>query len=413
MVAVPAGGFTLGCTPANGGCRADDSPPVEVHLSAFAIDKTEVTNEAYAAFLGERGNTCGPEPCLYEGTRNRGRRHPILTRTSEGGWTVTEGREAYPVELVTWYGATAYCSWVGRRLPTEAEWEKAARGADARFYPWGSAEPSCELANYADCAERGEADTVPVGSLPAGASPYGALDMAGNVREWVADRYDIDYYSTAPKVDPTGPDEGFRRSIRGGKRGNAGSVWDRRFGVQGGEHLRAFYRDSGQPSFGTAFLGFRCAASIEPSDDAAVGDVRKARTPPPPAPAVEPEPETAEATPDPGRPALPAPEPVDGCEEFANHISVCKPFSCRFPHPLDPGFMVQRTVFGRDGMDCYSEETMPKPDDAVLRCRYPFATWDKVAEAYEPTTDAPTAATNLQKHSEHCQITCPECAQVD
>jgi formylglycine-generating enzyme required for sulfatase activity len=186
MVHVPAGEFTMGSDE----WRDDEKPAHTVYLDAFYIDETEVTNAQYRACVEAGG--CDP---LEDTTFYR-----------FGNYA------QHPVVSVSWNDADAYCRWAGKRLPTEAEWEKAARGTDGRTYPWGES-VDCDHAQYAECEPRGD---MPVGSKPKGTSPYGALDMAGNVSEWVADWYDSGYYSQSPSSNPRGPDSGESRVVRGG-----------------------------------------------------------------------------------------------------------------------------------------------------------------------------------------------------
>jgi len=165
------------------------------------------------------------------------------------------GFDQHPAVNVSWDGADAYCRRSGRRLPSEAEWEKAARGPDGSIYPWGNAAPTGQLANFADQSSGssspendGFAHSSPVGSYLAGASPYGALDMAGNVWEWVSDWYDANYYANSPAVNPQGPATGSFRVLRGGSWNGDTSF------------LRAAYRGGDVPYDAVNFdFGFRCA----------------------------------------------------------------------------------------------------------------------------------------------------------
>jgi formylglycine-generating enzyme required for sulfatase activity len=196
-----------------------EQPVHTVYLDAFYIDKTEVTNAQYRECV-EVGACGAPSGSYYDNALYA--QHPVV-------W-------------VNWNEANNYCRWAGKRLPTEAEWEKACRGTDGRTYPWGEG-IDCGYAQYADCAGK----TLLVGSRPKGASPYGALDMAGNVWEWVADRYDLDYYSQSPERNPPGPDSGERRVIRGGS-------------LEDNEYLaRCANRYWYYPGHGLNDVGFRCA----------------------------------------------------------------------------------------------------------------------------------------------------------
>lgn len=195
MIYIPAGSFTMGSRDGD----SYEQPEREVELTnAFWVDKTEVTNSMFVAFLNSQDNQDADENQYYEPNKEFSQIHP-----SDKTWSVDPGKDNYPVNYVSWFAARDYCSWVGARLPTEAEWEYAARGTDKRNkYPWGSTDPKTDKTLVNRLGIRGE--TASVGSFPNGASPFGILDMAGNVAEWVFDGASPSY-SNLPITDPVNP----------------------------------------------------------------------------------------------------------------------------------------------------------------------------------------------------------------
>jgi formylglycine-generating enzyme required for sulfatase activity len=222
MVYVPAGEFVMG----GDFGEFDEEPRHKVWLDAFYIDKNEVTNEEYRRCV--RARRC--RRSLADGDRRyNGPRQPVVS--------------------ISWHDARAYCAFAGgKRLPTEAEWEKAARGTDERRYPWGN-ELRRECVNLRD-AEDGFRHTAPVGSFPCGASPYGALDMAGNAWEWCEDWWDGGYYRVSPARNPKGPP----RSPRG-RRCMRGGTWKYEVGF----FVTTTNRSHTFPTKRTPWVGFRCA----------------------------------------------------------------------------------------------------------------------------------------------------------
>jgi sulfatase modifying factor 1 len=242
MAVVPCGELRMGAP--DGGGATDERPQHVVSLSAFCLDRHEVTNVRYAECV--RAGVCAPPYSPASATR--------ATYYSDAAYA------DYPVLHVDWELAAAFCVWTGKRLPTEAEWEKAARGGcdvappatcgaeDERTYPWGDEAPTCAVANSAGCG----GDTAPVDAHTAGAGPYGLEDLAGNVAEWTADWYDATGYGGCADgcTDPRGPADGTARVVRGGS-------WN-----DPAESLRVTHRTAQPPSFAGDALGFRCAASI-------------------------------------------------------------------------------------------------------------------------------------------------------
>lgn len=242
MVDVPYGAFYMGCRdPDDDSCTPGEYPSHEVVTSAYAIDRTEVTQHAFAACVD--AGECETPAC---------------------GW-MPDMTPDNPTLCVTWHQAATFCAWADKRLPTEAEWERAAKKDYDRIYPWQGTDATCDLAVMNDLAVGGfgcgTGGPLPVCSRsPAGDSPFGACDMAGNVAEWVADWHDVDYYSVSPLNDPTGPAEGTMKVIRGGDYGRAGLP----------SAIRVTQRVRAEPELWGSYIegpalsvGFRCARSVQ------------------------------------------------------------------------------------------------------------------------------------------------------
>jgi sulfatase modifying factor 1 len=226
MVTIPAGPFVRG-TEIGG---FDERPTRTIHVDEFLIDRFEVTNHQYQQFVVATGHRKPGLPSRYakSGAKVRGMNQPIV--------------------YVSWDDAMAYCRWKGKRLPTEAEWEKAMRGTDGRLWPWGNKEQP-DGANWARVNDGHDA-SARVGTFQNDKSPYGVMDGAGNVMEWVADWYDETYYKTSPEQNPPSPEYGTYRVLRGGG-----------YTTTGGD-IRITSRSKMMPDFRDETIGFRCANSI-------------------------------------------------------------------------------------------------------------------------------------------------------
>ena len=218
---IPAGEFTMG----NDNGEQNEKPAHNVYLDAYWVDLNEVTNREYLMCM-EAGFCNEPPEGYYD--------YPSLAE--------------YPIVFVSWEDANNYCTWAGGNLPTEAEWEKAARSTDQRLYPWGNEGFNCNVLNYENCL--GNMSTVRGYEL--GRSPYGAYDMAGNVSEWVLDWYGEAYYANSPLANPSGPIEGSVRVIRGGAWGDVNY------------NVRTTYRNWHDPLEPGSKIGFRCVTHGEP-----------------------------------------------------------------------------------------------------------------------------------------------------
>jgi len=229
MVFVPAGEFTMGSRDDASGAESDEKPAHPVSLDTFWVDRYEVTNAQYKL-------------CVDAGKCQLPRETKSYTHNPYFG---EKEFDNYPVIYVSWNDAQAYCAWADKRLPTEAEWEKAARGVDERVYPWGDTFEQSRLNSGSVVG-----DTTQVEKYPSGASPYGALDMVGNVWEWVADWYDENYYKNSPAQNPTRPASGQSRVLRGG-------AWHSNIVI-----ARGARRGWIQPGRMVSNNGFRCARSF-------------------------------------------------------------------------------------------------------------------------------------------------------
>jgi len=245
---VPGGEFLMGSSQADADaalkeCGSDcekkwfdaEVPQHTVFLDEFWIDKTEVTNGMY-------------QKCVADGACQEPQKKSSSARSAYYG---SPQYADYPVMYVDWNQANAYCQWAGGKLPSEAQWEKAARGTDVQKYPWGNEQPDCGRANFKGRNIWGKTtyckgDTTRVGSYPGGANPYGALDMTGNVWEWVNDWYGENYYQNSPQKNPSGPDSGQDRELRGGSWSDAST------------DLRLAVRYVVSPDLKSNYNGFRC-----------------------------------------------------------------------------------------------------------------------------------------------------------
>lgn len=232
MINIPSGTFIRGSAKGEG--RLDEQPKRKIYLDSFAIDKYEVSNGRYITFLGET---------LHK---------PPLNVYGDGPLSSEAGIDDLPVVQVTWHDAVDYCFWAGKRLPTEAEWEKSARGDDDRLYPWGNELPTADRAQF-DREWDGKKTFQTVDSLSMGQSASGIYHLSGNVREWTQDWYNDEYYVNSPNRNPRGPEKGILKVIRGGS-------W-RSFDSD----LRVPSRGKGGFALKTHGIGFRCAKDLSSS----------------------------------------------------------------------------------------------------------------------------------------------------
>ena len=286
MVLIPEGPFLMGSTEGDinklleldrnvEASRFDvEVPQREVYMSAYLVDKSPVTNAEYRKFIESGGykqrdfwSDAGWDYALQSKPLDSDVVHSAL-----------DGEDDCPVINVSWYEAEAFARYAGKRLPTEAEWEKAARGTDGRIYPWGNEFDKTKL----NCAESKIEKPTPVTKFPDGISDYGCFDMAGNVWEWTADWFDSQYYRSAPDRDPQGPAKAEDKPFFGRPEDVGTSIYDLEPAeagdstlsdckvLRGGSwngggviHIRCANRDYDEPDYKNDTIGFRCARSVE------------------------------------------------------------------------------------------------------------------------------------------------------
>ena len=244
MVRIPAGSFLMGSDKKlDRNAYQAELPQRNPHLDDYEIDKFEVTTVQYLKYVLAKDLP------------------PLIDWQYDGG-NFQETMASHPVMHVSWADADAYCKWAGKRLPTEAEWEKAARGVDGRIYPWGNQPAGLSRANFGRTGLSGPVRDRPerlllyppiisVNKYDNAVGPYGTFQMAGNVAEWVADWYDKEYYKTAPDRNPKGPEKGTQKSFRGGG-------W-----IDSTPTVRGAQRNGTEPNTKMNWMGFRCARDVK------------------------------------------------------------------------------------------------------------------------------------------------------
>ena len=245
MVLIPEGVFTMGykINNKNEWGDTDEEPVHKVFLKSYYIDRLEVSASQFSNFL----NLNLKKASLYFQTGSG-----VTIKKVGRLYSPRAGLNNYPANRVSWYGADAYCRWVNKRLPTEAEWEKSARGIDGRIFPWGDEFPTNDRVTFRRKFNKiGFKVLEMVDSMPNGRSPYGVHHMAGNAWEWVSDWYEDIYYEKSPFENPKGPDSGVSKVLRGGN-------W-----YYKAYYMRTTYRFNEKPGVFKNWQGFRCAKDLD------------------------------------------------------------------------------------------------------------------------------------------------------